>query len=141
MGLKINKQVNAMGFQLNQLYCRLHLRYYFTGNKVEVWAQNYASKEAFKENINNSFLVDGIRMQYQFDYDRDLDGSDILLFCHEKIKKQLTTDITEEREVTVENSEGKQSKEVKTTVIKEKFCKPEEAQIELTTQTTSTKKN
>ena len=114
MGLQINKPISAMGLDLNQVYCRLHLRYYFTGDKVDVWVQTYVSKQAFEENISNSFVVPGISRQYQFDYDRERDGSDILLFCHEKIKGLLTTDVTEEREV-----------------IKEKFCEPEEIVIQL----------
>lgn len=98
-----------MGLDLNRVYFRLLIRYYYTGNIIDVWVQSYASKEAFKENINNSFEVEGIQRQYQFKYDRDRDGVDVLKFCHEKIKEDLTTDVTE----------GK-------VVIKEKFCTEEE---------------
>ena len=117
-----------MGLDLNQVYCRLHLRYYFTGDKVDVWVQTYVSKQAFEENISNSFVVPGISRQYQFDYDRERDGADILLFCHEKIKGLLTTDVTEEREF-VSVVDGRESKENQKIVIKEKFCEPEEIEI------------
>ena len=130
MGLTIRKKISAMGLDLDQVYSRLLIRYYFTGNVVDVWVQTYASKEAFKENINNDFEVEGISRQYQFRYDRDRDGVDILKFCHDKIKEELTTDVTEERMYT-SVVDGKEKTEVKEVVIKERFCEPEEIEDDL----------
>ena len=119
-----------MGLDLNKVYSRLLIRYYFTGDVIDVWVQTYASKEAFDENINNDFEVEGIKRQYQFRYDRDRDGVDILKFCHDKIKEELTTDVTEERMYT-SVVDGKEKTEVQTVVIKEKFCEPEEIEDDL----------
>lgn len=120
-----------MGLDLNQVYCRLHLRYYFTGDKVDVWAQTYASKQAFEENINNSFEVDGISRQYQFDYDRERDGADIMLYCHEQIKGLLTTDVTEQQEFEMIDEKSEKYKEIREVIVKEKFANDTEVQIEL----------
>ena len=127
MGLKISKQVKALGIDLSQLYCRLHIRFYFPGDKVDVWVQTYATKEAFKEDERNHFLIDGISRQYQFDYDRERDGVDILLFCHEKIKTLLSTDVVKQQETA--DKEGKViTKEV---IVRERFADPEQIVIDL----------
>ena len=119
-----------MGLDLDLIYSRLLIRHYYTGNVIDVWVQTYASKEAFKENVNNSFEVEGIKRQYQFKYDRDRDGVDVLKFCHEKIKEELTTDVTEERLFTT-IVDGEEKTEVQKVVIKEKFCEPEEIEDDL----------
>ena len=129
MAIRINKPVEIMN--MPEVYCRLRVWFNERGDKLDVWMLSYPSKEAYKADARNSFYLPGVDGKYQFDYDRERDGSDILLFCHEKIVEILTTDVTEEREVTTIDEKGEEKKEVQTVVIKQKFCEPEEIVIQL----------
>ena len=126
MALRINKPVEL--FNWNEIYSRIRVWFNERGDRLDVWLLNYPSKEAFKADTRNALYIPDILPQYQFDYDRERDGADILLFCHEKIKGLLTTDVTEEREF-VSVVDGRESKENQKIIIKEKFCEPEEIEI------------
>ncbi len=127
MALRISKLVEILN--LPEIYIRLRVWFNEQGDKLDVWALAYPSKEAFKADKRNYLHVPDMLSQYQLDYNREKDGNDILLFCHEKIKELLTTDVTEERES-------------KSVIVKEKFCGDKEIQIELnkTIDDTSTAK-
>ena len=138
MAIRINKPVENLN--MPEIYIRLRVWFNERGDKLDVWALVYPSKEAFKADKRNSLHVPGMLSQYQFDYDRERDGSDILLFCHEKIKGLLTTDVTEEREVTSTDTKGNTTTVTETVVIREKFAKPEEIVIDLKTKQDDTER-
>jgi len=98
MALLIDKNLTVLGdIDLAQLYVRLTISYGPGGTSLIVRSDPYASKVAYDADSNNNiFPVIGINSLQQLAYDRVADGSDILTFVHDKIKTNLSTDITQE---------------------------------------------
>lgn len=93
MALVIKKQLSIIGgIQTSLLYVRLFIVMNFNGRKITVNTQTYVSKSAYNENGPNVILVNGIPESISFDYDRAVDGTDLLLVSHQKLKEYLSTD-------------------------------------------------
>ena len=109
-----------MGINLDGLYLRFRIWHHHSG-KVDVFVHCYASREAYDENIDNTFAVEGVASHYQYDYDY-FANPDLLGFVHDKITQELTTEVTEEK-----------------VVIKQKFCELAEIVNELKNDTNNAK--
>lgn len=117
MGLTVNKQNKAFGIDIDKLYLRLAVTINFDG-KVDIMTRCYASKDAYKDNPDNDFRVDGIQRLYRY---TELDITDALAFAHNKITDELTNDVTETRTYTTHDSKGNETIQEDIIVVKEKF--------------------
>lgn len=96
MALLVDKQITILGdIQIPQLYIRLTVGYGPSGSPLQVQLKPYSSKEAYEAGENNTFQVEDIQLYQNFDYDREADGNDLLLFAHNKVKTYLSTDVVE----------------------------------------------
>lgn len=95
MALLVTKSLSAIGgIDLSQIYIRFHIVLDFDGKKISVNTANFISKEAYLENnINNVIQISGIPKYLSFDYDRAVNGNDVLVYVHNKVKEYLSTDI------------------------------------------------
>jgi hypothetical protein len=98
MALLIEKNVTILGnIDVSTLYVRMGLVYNVEGNSVEAVSSVYPSRASYDAgSYQNSIRVDGILSNYQFDYDRAVDGSDLLTAIHTKFKTLLSTDEVED---------------------------------------------
>ena len=97
MALLITKDVQVLGeFDITEIYIRIHYKVDYNGKEVRVLTRNYTSKAAYVSNIQNLLPVNGLNDGFIFQYDRAIDGVDILQFVHDKVKEVLSTDIFEE---------------------------------------------
>lgn len=96
MALLIEKDVTILGnFDVSTLYVRMALVYNVEGNQVETVSNVYPSRSAYDAGSwANTIKVDGIPSNYQFSYDRAVDGSDLLTAMHNKFKTLLSTDVS-----------------------------------------------
>ena len=94
MALLITKNETILGnIDVTELYVRFSINFNIQGNKIEVVSQTYPSRESYDADVQtNTVLVDGIPYNAAFDYDRAVDGSDLLTATHNKFKTVLTTD-------------------------------------------------
>lgn len=96
MALLIDRTTNVLGnIQIPQVYIRLLVGYGPAGSPLSVELKPYSSKESYESGENNTFELDGVQLFRNFSYDRDIDGIDILLIAHDKVKEALSTDIIE----------------------------------------------
>jgi hypothetical protein len=94
MALLIKDTINVMGLMINQLYLRIEYQVDSSGKNIITTIYPYFNKEAFVNGKQENVLkIAGVKYDYMFAYSRDIDGNDILLFIHNKIKKELSTDI------------------------------------------------
>lgn len=95
MALLVTKSLSAIGgIDLSQIYIRFHIVLDFDGKKISVNTANFISKEAYLENnINNVIQISGIPKYLSFDYDRSVNGNDVLVYVHNKVKEYLSSDI------------------------------------------------
>ena len=98
MALLIEKPIEILGgVSVNQIYTRFEVNLEFNGKTVRTNALNFTSESAYKENVgDNAIYVAGIPGHMVFNYDASVDGSDVLLFVHEKYKEYLSTDVYED---------------------------------------------
>lgn len=79
--IKINK------VSLDSLYCRISVKVNSKGDKLDIFTENYSEKNDYKNNKNLPNL--GLKYHYSVDYDRDVDGGDILDIAHDYVKTKL----------------------------------------------------
>lgn len=93
MALLISKNIKVLGdIDVSTLYVRLSVHYGPGGSTLITTPSLFASKAAYESNpIHNALTVKGISNQ-SFKYDREIDGTDILTFVHNKFKDILSTD-------------------------------------------------
>lgn len=130
MALIINKSVDILGdINIDQIYSRVIVSYGPSGTKLIINVDNYHSKESYDNNrYDNKIKISGIPASLAFDYDRDVDSHDILLFGHVQVKNYLTTDTYGEvpvidpstGEIVIDPSTGLQETEI--AVIKDRFA-------------------
>lgn len=101
MALLIERDTTILGnFDVSTLYVRFGLNYHINGTRMEIFSQVYPSRASYDAGIQeNTVQVDGIPFNSIFEYDRALDGSDLLTAAHYKFKSLLSTDITKEETV------------------------------------------
>lgn len=72
---------------LDSLYSRLSVKVKPTGDKLDIYVDNYASKNNYQ---SKRLLPDiGLSMYYSIPYDRSVDGADILDIAHDYVKTKL----------------------------------------------------
>ena len=98
MALLINKNLNLFGsLDVSTLYVRFKLDYVPAGIEIYTHADTYVSREAYDNNAaQNRLIVDGVPQVLVLGYDRNVDGTDILVVVHDKFKDFLSTDIYED---------------------------------------------
>jgi hypothetical protein len=98
MALLIEKNVKVLGnIDLSQLYLRLTISYGPDGKNIMVNVDAFDSDNSYSLNpYGNKIIINGVTQPYDFSYDRETDGSDILAYAHNKISEYLSTDITEQ---------------------------------------------
>lgn len=98
MGLLITKNVTLLDeVNTSRLYIRLEAKVEYGGSKISVQSRNYLSKNSFTmDNYNNSIKIKELPSILVFDYNRNVDGADILEFAHEKFKQWISEDKTKE---------------------------------------------
>ena len=88
MALEITGEIKIDGgITLNSAYARTSFNLLNSGDKVFIITDYYVSKEAYDS--KNAPLNTEYYFQSLFDYDRAVDGDDLLLFSNEKIKNEL----------------------------------------------------
>lgn len=96
MALLIDRTTKVLGnIEIPQVYIRLLVGYGPAGSPLTVELKPYSSKESYDSGPNNTFDLEGVQLFQNFSYDRDIDGIDILLIAHNKVKEALSTDIIE----------------------------------------------
>ena len=98
MALLINKNLNLFGsLDVSTLYVRFRLDYVPAGTEVYTHADTYVSRVAYDDQAaQNRLNIDGIPQVLVIDYDRAVDGNDVLVVAHNKFKDFLSTDIYED---------------------------------------------
>jgi hypothetical protein len=97
MALLIQKDVSIMGLNISQFYMRFDYSVDYKGKKVLTNNKVYVSRNAYDNDpINNIVTIPEIKTSLGFEYDRNIDGLDILSFIHEEWKSHLSTDVTKE---------------------------------------------
>jgi hypothetical protein len=101
MALLINKNVTVLGdIDLSQLYVRIILHNGPGSIPLFVETNVYSSKFSYSDDSeNNNFYVEGLSIREQFNYDREINGVDILGYVHNALKTKFSTDITAEQPV------------------------------------------
>ena len=92
MAILINKNMNILGgLSLSQLYLRIEYFVGLSGKNINCNVYPYFNKESFKSSpIDNVLKINEIKSYYNIQYNND---GDLLLFLHNKIKNDLSTDI------------------------------------------------
>ena len=95
MALLIEKNMTILGdVSINQTYVRLTVNYGPEGDIILVQADPYTSKISYEGNSHlNKFYMSGLTGAYNFAYNRETSGSDILTFAHDEMKTFLSTDV------------------------------------------------
>jgi len=95
MALLIEKNVAILGnIDVSTLYVRFDLKYNVNGNQAELVSRVYPSRGSYDNGVyENTIRVNGIPDNQIYDYDRVIDGSDILTAMHTKFKSLLSTDV------------------------------------------------
>lgn len=98
MAILVDKSLEIMGgITIPQVYIRLAYSVNKEGTEVMIQSSKYVSKESYQDNpLLNEISISNLKNDHSFNYDRDIDGSDILLLAHEKFSEILTTDVTKE---------------------------------------------
>lgn len=101
MALLINKKIDLFGsIDVSSLYIRFRLDYVPVGTKIYVHSNTYVSRAAYNDNANsNGVQIDGIPQVLVLDYDRTVDGTDVLIVVHDKFKDFLSTDVYEDQPI------------------------------------------
>lgn len=94
MSLLVTKDFTTMGgISLDQLYVRFSFIMNFSGKNVDVNIQNYISRDAYLEQIHQNIIpIIEVPTTLNFDYDRDIDGVDLLTAVHNKVRGYLSSD-------------------------------------------------
>jgi len=123
MAIKITKTTTIFDeITIPSIYLRFRFNADIFGKKLEIGIEKFSSKETYvKGGYNNSIKINNIPEYLELMYDRATDGADILMFIHNKLKEILTTDITEEIDVT-DTSTGEITKQIIT--VTPKFALP-----------------
>ena len=94
MALQITKLMTSRGQSFSNSYARIEAQVSENGTKIEVNVNYYLSKIKYQENAsNNSFIIDGVPRFEIFNYDRAIDGADILTIAHNKFKELLISQV------------------------------------------------
>lgn len=98
MALLIERDINIFGdITISQLYVRLMVHNGPEGSPLIVTPLIYSSKESYDLNpTGNQLTISEFPGIQQFEYNREIDGSDVLGFAHNKLREVLITDETEE---------------------------------------------
>lgn len=100
MALIIKKNINIKGIQLTELYIRLKIVNNINGKNIEIYLFPYFSKLTYKENQNdNLIMIDYLPKNIVIDYDKNINGNDIISYSHEKVKEYLTNHNIMEKQV------------------------------------------
>ena len=96
MALLIEKEISILGgVIINQVYIRIGYSVDMNSNSVKINTKKYVSKDAYlKKERDNLNILDIIPDNQYFQYLRDIDGGDILMFANEKIKNIIISDVT-----------------------------------------------
>ena len=98
MALLVEKATNIMGgIAIPEIYMRFDYKVNVGGKTVLTNILKYASREAYLEDsMRNNLYIPELKDSYGFEYDRELEGDDVLTVIHDKYKEFLSTDITKE---------------------------------------------
>lgn len=100
MALLIEKNISGIlgTLDVSTLYVRMQLHLKYSGRGLNVYNKIYLDKDSYLSNMEGANVpVAGIPGQLLLTYDRDVDGSDILVIAHDELKDYLTTDHEELR--------------------------------------------
>lgn len=75
------------GMTLTEVYARTNASLSIDGNQVMAYPDFWVDKAAFDGKKDN--LRINIRENFTYDYDRAVDGADILSFANQKVKETL----------------------------------------------------
>lgn len=116
MAILIDNSVNLFGgVNVPQLYIRLRLDLTSDGAKVITRLEAYDSKDSYDENKTANKIPFKPHI-LALNYDRSIDGSDLLMAIHEKVKSYLSTDAYEPQAV-VDPSTGEYERDPSTNEI------------------------
>lgn len=122
MAILINKTINYKGISLNQIYIRLSINLNIGGKNISTKLYTYNKKESYTDNkLSNVLDFDDIPKKIDFNYDREVDGNDILTFVHNNVIKYLSTDIIKTEIFIDEETNEERTKEI---IINKKICEP-----------------
>lgn len=98
MALQIDKTVKIYGdIDVSSLYVRFKMDYDIQGNEVHTFSKVYPSRQAYDNDPNMQGIeIQGIPYIMAINYDRSVDGTDILTVIHDKYKDFLSTDVYED---------------------------------------------
>jgi len=82
--LKGNFELQS-GIVVNEVYSRTNVTLSIDGKELQIYPQYWVSKNAFKSGKENLSLI--IYSNFNIDYDRSLDGDDLLLLSNQKVKQ------------------------------------------------------
>ena len=86
MALIINHSLKLKtGIELQSFYIRLDVKLSLDGKTVQSELYFYVDKNTYLDGYSPIRIHEG----FNFHYDRNIDGSDILIFAHNKTKEQL----------------------------------------------------
>jgi hypothetical protein len=90
MALLIDKNINILGdISINQIYVRLNYSVSISGDIINMSSLCYTSKNAYQENPNNVLEIEDFPNAAGYDYDRDTQGTDVLLLATQNYKNTL----------------------------------------------------
>jgi hypothetical protein len=93
MAILINKQITILGeLTINNIYIRLSYNVDKNGTIVRVNLTPYLSKISYKDNSENYLNINNLPNLYKINYDRIINGEDILTYVHNNIIEKLTSD-------------------------------------------------
>jgi len=95
MALLIEKSVQILGgIQINEFYARIGYYADKSGKIISANISCYYNKDSYLSDPNSNIIkISGFVEGPIYNYDRESDGDNILLFLHEKIKEEISTDI------------------------------------------------
>jgi hypothetical protein len=100
MALLIEKNTEILGGMIiPSIYMRIGYKVKPDGKEIFSNSINYISKESYKSDKTNNFLLSELKDGMIIPYNRDIDGEDILLIVHDKWKEFLSTDKTAIKQV------------------------------------------
>lgn len=106
MALEISKQVNILGdLSITNLYIRFFYKFDTTGKTIRASTMVYHTRNSYdlsEDNVINEVV--GIPHTMKLNYDRSIDGTDILTYIHQAYIDFLTSDDTIEQPVMVVDS-------------------------------------
>ena len=90
MALLVEKTTNIMGgIAIPEIYMRFDYNVNVGGKTVLTNILKYASREAYLEDsMRNNLYIPELKDSYGFEYDRELEGDDVLTVIHDKYEPE-----------------------------------------------------